>query len=126
MICNENFKVDLYSNSTLLIEISADVEYKDSQISQLEARLRKYDRDFVSGNLVLRETKFSDSISGRVTCHSRTVSRDTNYETEAMKQERIIYELKVKVKEQQIYIERLQRQLQKNVDALKYSTGRYF
>lgn len=103
-----------------------EVDTRDSRISQLESRLRKYDNDFVAGSLQPRDTKFKDSLSDRLTCHSRTVSRDTMLETnDHIKKDRIIYELKVKVKDQEMHIHRLENQLNKNLDALRKSSHRY-
>lgn len=108
-----------------IIDMKITIDNKESKISQLESRLRKYDSDFVSGNLQPRESKFRDSISDRLTCHSRTVSRDTMLDSDAMKKDRTIYELKVKMKDQEQQIQRLELQLSKNLDALRKSSHRY-
>ena len=106
--------------------MASDIEFKDVQISQLESRLRKYDRDFISGNLKIRESSTMNNTIEKVTDHSRNASRDTMLESDALRQERLTYELKVKIKEQEIYISRLQRQLHKNVEALKSTPSKFY
>ena len=102
------------------------MDAKDSKINQLEGRLRKYDTEFVSGSLKARDTRYRDSMSERLTAHSRTVSRDTMMNSEALKNyEWRIYDLKVKVKDQELYIQRLESQLAKNLEVMKRTEYRH-
>jgi len=101
------------------------VDNRESKINQLESRLRKYDNDFVAGTLQPRELKYKESFSDKVTWHSRTLSRNTANESDILDRDKMIHELRVKTKDQELHIERLQKQLSKNLDALKTSTHRY-
>jgi hypothetical protein len=116
---------EFWNNLNQFIDLQSKIDNRESKISQLESRLRKYDNDFVSGSLQTRDVKFKDSISDRVTWHSRTLSRNTAFEQDSHEKDKAIYELKVKIKDQELHIERLEKQLSKNLEALKGNTHRY-
>ena len=123
-ICKGNYKVS--QKKYIRTDNQLIMDAKDSKINQLEGRLRKYDTEFVSGSLKARDTRYRDSMSERLTAHSRTVSRDTMMNSEALKNyEGRIYDLKVKVKDQELYIQRLESQLAKNLEVMKRTEYRH-
>ncbi|CAI2359632.1 unnamed protein product [Moneuplotes crassus] len=105
------------------------LDSKDSNISQLESRLKKYDTEFASGTLISKDPRYRGSVQDSMvasTTFDRQASRCTSKaELDWLKKDREVYEIKVKLKDQEMHIQRLEGQLAKHLEIMKKSNMRY-